>query len=65
MAIMEKVSLIKRRQLNKLLQYKVNLPDKESRALQSRGEYSINIDKNNIFPEEIFVKKNDKVTKFK
>jgi hypothetical protein len=41
------------------------LPDKESRALQSRGEYSINIDKNNIFPEEIFVKKNDKVTKFK
>jgi hypothetical protein len=65
MAIMEKVSLIKRRRLNKLLQDKVNLPDKESRVLQSRGEYSINIDENNIFPEQIFVKKNNKVAKLK
>jgi hypothetical protein len=63
---MEKVSLIKRRRLNKLLQYKVNLPDKESRVIQSRGEYPINIDENNVFPEQIFIKKfNNRLTKLK
>lgn len=55
---MEKVSLIKRRQQNKPFHCNENMPDKESQVFQFEREYIRPIStRNNIFPEQIFVKR--------